>query len=570
MRKSVYLLAVMFAIATACSKEVAETPYYGEDVNTNAPVFKAGINTKATLEVVNSTTAKVNWANGDGLTIWNGTQTAAYSTTDSGSSAIFTTGDEFSAAANYVAIYPADGSAAFSAGSVTTTLPAAQTAVAGTFDPAASIAVATSTSTSLSFNNLVTYVQFTVPAGMDDLTSVSFKGNAGEKVAGAVTIDTTTPALTATGSATATLSGSFTEGETYYLAVAPGNYASGYTLEITRGSNVYKLKSTKDVTFVRSNSRNIGILWDGTVSMEGAASGAMTRIGNANVTASIQETVFTYRGVLSSGTLKIKLGGINTYAVQDINIPSDGDYHVMYNATTGRVRVYSEDVCIHLGANAPVSGYKDTDYLGNNNDISFGLNQFLEAKTPGQELTDLVNYNNIPTSLAIKSSDSNTTMSDYNNTYNSNKITCSYYVDDDFYPSYGFFKHVLIQSADQNTDSVEESFVISGLDNLAQYDVRVASARWGGSFGSRVTDITIGANTVSVPSALTINADPVKGYSATTNVVFRKNIAYFDAVSPVSNKITVTMQGKATGVSGTNGDGNLGFIYISKVVYSKN
>ena len=234
MRKSVYLLAVLFAIATACSKEVAETPYYGEDVNPNAPVFKAGIETKATLNVVNSTTAKVNWANGDGLTIWNGTQTAAYSTTDSGSSATFTTGDEFSAAANYVAIYPADGSAVFSAGSVTTTLPAAQTAVAGTFDPAASIAVATSTSTSLSFNNLVTYVQFTVPAGMDDLTSVSFKGNAGEKVAGAVTIDTATPALTATGSATATLSGSFTEGETYYLAVAPGNYASGYTLTIVR------------------------------------------------------------------------------------------------------------------------------------------------------------------------------------------------------------------------------------------------------------------------------------------------------------------------------------------------
>ncbi len=261
MRKSVYLLAVLFAIATACSKEVAETPYYGEDVNPNAPVFKAGIETKATLNVVNSTTAKVNWANGDGLTIWNGTQTAAYSTTDSGSSATFTTGDEFSAAANYVAIYPADGSAAFSAGSVTTTLPAAQTAVAGTFDPAASIAVATSTSTSLSFNNLVTYIQFTIPVGMNDLTSVSFKGNAGEKVAGAVTIDTATPALTATGSATATLSGSFTEGETYYLAVAPGNYASGYTLTIVRDSDTYEMKSTKDVTFVRSNSRNIGELF---------------------------------------------------------------------------------------------------------------------------------------------------------------------------------------------------------------------------------------------------------------------------------------------------------------------
>lgn len=563
MRKSVYLLAVLFAIATACSKEVAETPYYGEDVNPNAPVFKAGIETKATLNVVNSTTAKVNWANGDGLTIWNGTQTAAYSTTDSGSSATFTTGDEFSAAANYVAIYPADGSAVFSAGSVTTTLPAAQTAVAGTFDPAASIAVATSTSTSLSFNNLVTYVQFTVPAGMDDLTSVSFKGNAGEKVAGAVTIDTDTPALTATGSVTATLSGTFTEGETYYLAVAPGNYSSGYTLEITRGSNVYKLKSTKAVTFVRSNSRNIGILWDGTVSMEGAASGAMTKVPNTNVNASLQESVYSYRGAVSGGTLKLKLGGVGAYVVQDITIPSDGEYHVMYNATTGKVRVYSQDVLIHFGQNAPVDGYTDM----NGSTISFTLNQFTDALTSGKSLA-LNDYSGNASGITVTS---NSTFEANNNTFTITdyKKVCNYYVDDDCYIARGWMLGIKVAGTPGGANAGPASITLSGLDAGSRYDIRVSGTRYNGSLNMRKTTYSLAGavdlDPIVVDNGIKWDASNYTSYAATP---FKDKVAIFNSVAPtMGGSVDLTMTSISTASANELA---LNFVYISKVVYSKN
>lgn len=564
MRKSVYLLAVMFAIATACSKEVAETPYYGEDVNPNAPVFKAGINTKATLEVVNSTTAKVNWANGDGLTIWNGTQTAAYSTTDSGSSAIFTTGDEFSAAANYVAIYPADGSAAFSAGSVTTTLPAAQTAVAGTFDPAASIAIAKSTNTSLSFNNLVTYIQFTVPVGMNDLTSVSFKGNAGEKVAGAVTIDTDTPALTATGSVTATLSGTFTEGETYYLAVAPGNYSSGYTLEITRGSNVYKLKSTKAVTFVRSNSRNIGILWDGTVSMEGAASGAMTKVPNTNVNASLQESVYSYRGAVSGGTLKLKLGGVGAYVVQDITIPSDGEYHVMYNATTGKVRVYSQDVLIHFGQNAPVDGYTDM----NGSTISFTLNQFTDALTSGKTLA-LNDYSGNASGITVTS---NSTFEANNNTFTITdyKKVCNYYVDDDCYIARGWMLGIKVAGTPGGANVGPASITLSGLDAESRYDIRVSGTRYNGSLNMRKTTYSLAGavdlDPIVVDNGIKWDASNYTSYAATP---FKDKVAIFNSVAPtmMGGSVVLTMTSISTASANELA---LNFVYISKVVYSKN
>ena len=389
MRKSIYAFAALLAIAAACSKEVPEAPVYGEDVNPEAPVFKAGLETKAELHIEDATTAKVWWKSGDALTIWNGSQTAAYSTTDNGASATFTTSDEFDAAASYVAVYPADASAVFSAGSVTTTLPAAQTATAGTFDPAASLAVATSSSTSLSFSNLVTYVQFTVPSGMDDLNSVTFKGNAGEKVAGDVSIDTATPALTATGSEEVTLSGSFTEGKTYYIAVAPQRYASGYTLVIDRTSDTYEMKSTKDVTFVRSNSRNIGELISAGMGIVLGGSAAATSatlkqtLENENVYAGVVDLVagqLTLTTNFSNQAIAPATG--NTFsdgaataveysapaADKYFTIASDGKYRIIFNKSTKTVTIQSP---------ATFVANKEVSY---NNTVA-GINPFVQEVT---------------------------------------------------------------------------------------------------------------------------------------------------------------------------------------------
>ena len=324
MKKYLFSIVVLLAIAAACTKE--ETLNEGSNLegieyNHSAPVFKASVGeTKAVLEG-----NKVKWEATDHISVWNGTQTADYSTTGTGYSADFTTSDEFGSAGSYVAIYPYDGSAVFSAGSVTTTLPAAQTATDAGFDPAAHIAVASSTTTSLSFHNAVAYVKFTVPAGMDDLTSVSFKGNNSEKVAGACSVNTGTYALTATGSETATLSGTFTEGTTYYLAVAPQAYSAGYTVTITRTSGTYEMVSkATSITFERSAARDLGNLWDGTIVLEGSALAATTEMTKvvSDLTGTPKKVqfddVYTFRGTLNTGKLTVREKYKSAAVVSDI------------------------------------------------------------------------------------------------------------------------------------------------------------------------------------------------------------------------------------------------------------
>ncbi|MCR5408559.1 MAG: fimbrillin family protein [Bacteroidales bacterium] len=330
-----YFLAALAVIAAGCAKE-AKTPAVEEFEETpevviepSSVVFTAGIDTKAVLDG-----SDVKWVAGDAITIWNGSAAAEFTTTDSGASATFTTTGTFTETGTYTALYPHDGSAVFSAGTVTTTLPEAQTAASGTFDPAANLAVASSSTTDLTFYNLVSYLKFTVPTGMDDLTSVSFKGNAGQKVAGAAAVNVGDKALTATGSETATLSGPFTEGSTYYLAIAPQTFTGGYTVTITRTGGTYTMVSGKDVTFSRATARNIGNLWDGKAkvvlggSALGAAASLEQTLENENLFAAVVD--------LTAGDLTL-----TQYMQNKVIAPVSG--HDFNDGTTTPVAVSAPD-----------------------------------------------------------------------------------------------------------------------------------------------------------------------------------------------------------------------------------
>lgn len=358
-----YFLAALAVIAAGCAKE-AQAPVVEEFEETpevviepSSVVFTAGIDTKAVLDG-----SDVKWVAGDAITIWNGSAAAKFTTTDSGASATFSTSGEFTETDDYTALYPADGTAAFSAGSVTTALPAAQTAAAGTFDPAANLAVASSNTTDLTFYNLVSYLKFTVPAGMDDLKSVSFSGNDSEKVAGAATVNVGTKALTATGSETATLSGTFTEGKTYYLAIAPQEFTAGYTVTITRTSGTYTMVSSKKVTFSRTTARNIGNLWDGKAkvvlggSALGAAASLEQTLENENLYAAVVDltagnltlTQYMQNKVIApvSGhdfndgtTTAVAVSAPN--ADKYITISDAGKYRIIYDASSNNLTIQS-------------------------------------------------------------------------------------------------------------------------------------------------------------------------------------------------------------------------------------
>lgn len=538
MKKYSFVFAALAAIAAGCTKEGNYTENEVVTLEeTSSVVFTAGIDAKAHIEGT-----AIMWDSSDAITVWNGTTAAEFTTTDSGASATFTTTASFASAASYTALYPADGSAVFTAEAVTTTLPAAQTATAGTFDPAANLAVATSTTTALAFSNLVSYLKFTVPAGMDDLTSVSFSGNAGEKVAGAASVNVGTKALTATDSETATLSGTFTEGETYYIAIAPQEFSAGYTVTIARTSGSYEMSTTKVVTFARSTSRNIGNLWDGSYVIDGSAIASATTatktVGpRSNSNAALKEYTYSYSGALNAGTVKIRKAYTNA-ASGTATIPAAGWYHLYYNETTDTFKIYSQELSVNFGST--VEGVNS-------------IAGYAEGSTAA-----LYDYN-----ADAESGVSVTVGSGFTGTYSNSSYTGNpsweFYLDDYYFKSQILYSNIIISKARNTGDTDPATITISGLDHASKYDIKVSGGRGGGSLAARQTQITIGGTTLTYNQGLDGN-----GSKPATSINFRaNNVAVFENVAPdPSGNITISVVGIDTT---TACEAHIGCMLISKV-----
>ena len=546
MLKKFVFIAAIAAIAASCSKEIEKTVVNNDenDVNPASVVFTAGIDTKAAISG-----SAIVWEDTDQLTLWNGTQTATYSTTDSGASATFTTSDSFDAAASYTAIYPADGSAVFSAGSVTTTLPAVQSATDGNFDPAAHIAVATTTTTDLAFHNAVAYLKFSVPTGMDDLVSVTFAGNNSENVAGACSVNTGSYALTATGSTTAKLSGTFDEGHTYYLAIAPQNFSKGYTVTIERTSRTYDMVSTKDVTINRNDARNIGELWDGSYLITGTAIAAptdatMTVGPRTNSNTALKEYTFSYSGALSAGTVAIKKAYASTN-VASATVPADGWYHVFYNETTDTFKVYDQELSVNFG--------QTKDMI-----MPIASMNNLAGYTSGSNVT-LYDYNIDAESTVVVTIGSGFTGNYTNDSYDHNDAW-EFWLDDYYFKSGMLYNNLIISKSNGTGDSSPATITVSGLNASKKYDIRISGGRGGGSLAVRQTKITIGSSDKTYNQGL-----DGTGSKPATSVNFRaKNVAVYEGVSPDgSGNIEINVVSVDTG---TVNEAHVGCIFISRVV----
>lgn len=533
-----YFLAALAVIAAGCAKE-AQAPVVEEFEETpevviepSTVVFTAGIDTKAVLDE-----GAVKWVSGDAITIWNGTSPAEFTTTGSGATATFTTLDTFDEAASYTAIYPADVSATFGAGTVTTTLPEAQTAAADTFDPAANLAVASSTTTSLTFYNLVSYLKFTVPAGMNDLTSVSFSGNAGQKVAGACTIDVDDTALSASGSETATLSGPFAAGSTYYLAIAPQRFATGYTVTITRTSGTYTMVSGKDVTFSRATARNIGNLWDGSYVITGTALDAPVTatktVGpRSNSSSSLKEYTYGYSGNLKAGTVSVKKAYSST-AAATATVPSAGWYHLFYNETTDTFKLYDQELKVNFGS---------AEYTSAMESIS------ATAADSSAHMTDQDGETSHGVSVVLGSGFTGTTYDGY---YQNND-SWNFWIEDYAIPS-GLLASTLITTG-------TATITVSGLNPSKKYDFRISGARFNGTHSGRETQLTIGGIVKSFRQGVSRTSDPETQFRNASTLPFRNQVVLFEDVTPDSSgNVTVT-------ITQTILEACIGFMFVSRVV----
>lgn len=263
MRKSYFAIIALGALVIAsCQKEnSADLP------KVDSPVFTATLDgdsdTKTVLVEIENV-KKSHWESGDAIRVLNGTNTdgcfADYTTTDSGASATFKTDVKGFKGTEFVAMYPAS-QAGFAWWNASVDkivnklwLNDAQTAVEGGYDPNAHIAVAYTNTKEFVFKNVVALLKVSVLG-----TGVKSLSVSGDKIAGNFSYNTKTGEITKDNDdysyrSTVTLSGTFTDGKDYYIAVLPGTYS---TLNLKVNDRAYKSK-TQASTFTAGKIYDLG------------------------------------------------------------------------------------------------------------------------------------------------------------------------------------------------------------------------------------------------------------------------------------------------------------------------
>ena len=162
---------------------------------------------------------------------------------------------------SFIALYPYDGSASYSGGAVSTTLPVNQTGKAGSFADGYLITADDATGSGISFNHVCSGIRFKVAT--ENVQSVSIRGNKGEKIAGDFRFrfsSEDTPLAEEGSAESVTLTapgGSFETGKYYYIVTLPITFSNGFTLTARKGNQVGELRFETSITFPRGAFKNI-------------------------------------------------------------------------------------------------------------------------------------------------------------------------------------------------------------------------------------------------------------------------------------------------------------------------
>ena len=259
-------LAVAAMLMAACNNEeftesAVENTVKGKPVHMT---FTADMpQTRTQLDGLN-----VHWTEGDQIALWDGSGAYQKLMVDAesidGSKATFS--GPATPGADYTAFYPLIAVESMDDTSIRFTLPAEQTAVAGTFanQLAPSLARATGGSTNLVFDNLCALVKFTAGADMaGEGTLTLVGGNATDALAGKYWLEYTTgnqsPGFERTNRVT--LKGTFEAGKDYYFVVLPGTMTNGFSLLYKDSTDkLYRKATGKSTELQAGRILNLGEL----------------------------------------------------------------------------------------------------------------------------------------------------------------------------------------------------------------------------------------------------------------------------------------------------------------------
>lgn len=262
------LIAIAAMVAVSCAKEI--TPEAGQTPETNPNLVE--ITLTATGESDEETKAvfsgypKIAWEGNEEISLL-GTNTGnqKLTTTTKGHQATFTGYADITDEV-YYAVYPYDSNVSLTAeGKLSNvTVPAVQTATAGSFDPKAYIAVAKSTDKeSLYFKAVGAFIKFQLEDA-ENVKSVTMVSNAGSNMACSATVEMKedggvshgSPYVDGTASSSVQMVGDFVSGKAYFMVVRPQPYTGGITMYIEYKDGTVLSRKGESALFESGMSRN--------------------------------------------------------------------------------------------------------------------------------------------------------------------------------------------------------------------------------------------------------------------------------------------------------------------------
>lgn len=374
--KKIFVVLSFICLAVACVPD----PVYQEDevspVKTLRATFMDGPETRTEFGVstTSNSFSQIKWKAGDQINVFASEGSAKYASEEGGVKADFNlvSGDALTSGP-FLGLSPyAEGATAdLSAKTISTTLPAVQQATVGNFDPAALLAVGSSTtSDQMAFYNVCSGLRFTLTGTVSNYKSIELSGNNGEKIAGAVSIScskASAPVVSSAGSTTVSLvlpdGKSFEKNKNYYLVFAPGVFKKGFklTFKNASGSALFTCTCSSYVEFKRSTFASI----DGVDDPKKLAAIRDGDLLSTNGTANcyIVSKAGSYKFPLSRATEKEFLSGITTVKVlweTDNTTGSQSVGSIITNVGTNKKYVFFDTPSTLKSGNAVIAAYQDS------------------------------------------------------------------------------------------------------------------------------------------------------------------------------------------------------------------
>lgn len=258
----IFTAVLSITLAFSCQKETLSDNHVARE--TESATLETGVLTKTSLSG-----KEVHWTSDDVIAVFDDSnyKNTFTITEASGSYANFA-GSVTTGTTQIYAVYPENLALSASGSTLKVNIPTNQTSKAGSFAEEHNISVAKASKTpgvvtigDVTFNNVCSYLKFTVPSSVKDVKTVKFETS--KAITGEATVDASSDAPIAVvsdkGSKSVTMSGTYSAGSEFLFVLAPGTI-NGFTVTVTTANATWSVTKDVKVTLEAGKYKNLGVL----------------------------------------------------------------------------------------------------------------------------------------------------------------------------------------------------------------------------------------------------------------------------------------------------------------------